>query len=210
MAAVLSTTGAGGWVSVPYRGPLGPMTLAARYDPGRGRAGLAGVWFDGQRHDRAGLPPAAGGPEPAGQVSGLGSAPTAGGPELAGVLAHAAGWLDAYFRRAWQAPDEAGLVLAPVGTAFQREVWAALGEVPLGETTTYGALARTLAARTGRPVSARAVGGAVGRNPLSIVVPCHRVVGADGSLTGYAGGVERKRWLLEHEAAVPWVCVTGL
>lgn len=192
MAAVLSSTGAGGWLSVPYRGPLGPMTLAARYDPGRGCAGLAGVWFDGQRHDRAGLPPAA------------------GGPELAGVLAHAAGWLDACFRRAWQAPDEAGLVLAPVGTAFQREVWAALGEVPLGETTTYGALARTLAARTGRPVSARAVGGAVGRNPLAIVVPCHRVVGADGSLTGYAGGVERKRWLLEHEATVPWVCVTEL
>jgi methylated-DNA-[protein]-cysteine S-methyltransferase len=81
------------------------------------------------------------------------------------------------------------------GTAFQRTVWAALRAIPPGDTVTYAELAR----RVGRPGAARAVGSAVARNPVSIVVPCHRVVGSDGSLTGYAGGVERKRWLLAHE-----------
>ena len=83
------------------------------------------------------------------------------------------------------------------GTPFQRRVWAALREIPPGETRSYGALA----ARLGRPGASRAVGLANARNPVAIVVPCHRVVGADGSLTGYAGGLERKRWLLAHEAA---------
>jgi methylated-DNA-[protein]-cysteine S-methyltransferase len=77
-------------------------------------------------------------------------------------------------------------------------VWEALGEIPFGTTTTYGALAQ----RLGAPASARAVGHANARNPLSIVVPCHRVVGANGDLTGYAGGLERKRWLLNHELAL--------
>lgn len=81
------------------------------------------------------------------------------------------------------------------GSAFQRTVWAELRAIPPGETVTYAELAR----RVGRPGAARAVGSAVARNPVSIVVPCHRVVGSDGSLTGYAGGVERKRWLLAHE-----------
>jgi methylated-DNA-[protein]-cysteine S-methyltransferase len=85
------------------------------------------------------------------------------------------------------------------GTAFQREVWEALRRIPRGTTVTYGELAE----RVGRPGAARAVGAAVARNPISIAVPCHRVVGADGSLTGYAGGVERKRALLELEGAVP-------
>ncbi len=83
------------------------------------------------------------------------------------------------------------------GTAFQRRVWEALREIPHGETLSYA----ELAARVGRPGAARAVGAAVARNPISIVVPCHRVVGADGSLTGYAGGVERKRALLGIEGA---------
>ncbi|WP_242345497.1 methylated-DNA--[protein]-cysteine S-methyltransferase [Anaeromyxobacter terrae] len=92
------------------------------------------------------------------------------------------------------------LPLRPRGTPFQLEVWRALAEIPFGETRTYG----EIAARLGRPTAARAVGAANGRNPVSIVVPCHRVIGADGALTGYAGGVERKRWLLEHErAALP-------
>lgn len=86
---------------------------------------------------------------------------------------------------------------ATAGTAFQRAVWAALVEIPAGSTLTYGALARQL----GRPAAVRAVGAANGANPLSIVVPCHRLVGADGSLTGYAGGLPRKQWLLAHEAA---------
>ncbi len=82
------------------------------------------------------------------------------------------------------------------GDAFQERVWELIARIPYGETTTYGELAREL----GDPAIARAVGGAVGRNPLSIVVPCHRVVGKDGKLTGYAGGLERKRLLLDLEA----------
>jgi methylated-DNA-[protein]-cysteine S-methyltransferase len=87
------------------------------------------------------------------------------------------------------------LLLAPRGTPFQLEVWAALADIPWGETTTYGALA----AQLGKPGSARAVGAANGANPLPIVLPCHRVVGADGGLTGFGGGLDRKRWLLRHE-----------
>lgn len=87
------------------------------------------------------------------------------------------------------------LPLAPVGTEFQLRVWSVLRAIPHGETRTYG----WIAAQLGQPTAVRAVGLANGRNPLSIVVPCHRVVGASGALTGYAGGVERKRFLLEHE-----------
>jgi methylated-DNA-[protein]-cysteine S-methyltransferase len=92
--------------------------------------------------------------------------------------------------------NEFDLPAAVSGTPFQRRVWAALREIPYGETITYGELAR----RIGRPAASRAVGMANGRNPISIVVPCHRVIGADGGLTGYGGGVERKRFLLELEA----------
>ena len=88
--------------------------------------------------------------------------------------------------------------LAAAGTPFQQQVWAALRTIPYGDTWTYGALAASL----GRPGAQRAVGLANGRNPIGIVVPCHRVVGADGTLTGYAGGVERKRWLLDHESGL--------
>ena len=87
------------------------------------------------------------------------------------------------------------LDLAPAGTAFQLRVWAALREIPYGTTTSYG----ELAARLGSPSASRAVGLANGRNPISVIVPCHRVVGADGSLTGFGGGVERKRTLLDLE-----------
>lgn len=84
------------------------------------------------------------------------------------------------------------------GTQFQQQVWGALREIPAGSTTTYGALA----AHLGRPTAARAVGAANGRNPLSLIVPCHRVVGTGGALTGYAGGLVLKQWLLEHEATM--------
>jgi len=90
------------------------------------------------------------------------------------------------------------LPLAAAGTPFQRRVWAALAEIPFGETRSYGEIAR----RIGQPGAARAVGLANGSNPISIVVPCHRVIGANGTLTGYGGGLERKRWLLEHESAL--------
>jgi methylated-DNA-[protein]-cysteine S-methyltransferase len=87
--------------------------------------------------------------------------------------------------------------VATAGTSFQREVWAALRGIAAGETITYA----TLAQRIGRPVAVRAVGAANGQNPVGVVVPCHRVIGADGSLTGYGGGMERKAWLLKHEGA---------
>ncbi len=109
------------------------------------------------------------------------------------VLRVARRWLDAYF--AGERPNAAALALSPRGTAFQRSVWRALLEIPYGETESYG----SLAARLG--TSARAVGSAVGRNPVSLLIPCHRVIGADGSLTGYAGGIENKRYLLTLEAA---------
>jgi methylated-DNA-[protein]-cysteine S-methyltransferase len=110
------------------------------------------------------------------------------------VLAAAAAQLAEYFAGARTAFD---LPLAPRGTAFQRAVWGELAAIPYGETRSYADIARAL----GQPNATRAVGAANGRNPLSIVVPCHRVVGSDGSLTGFAGGIEGKRWLLAHEGA---------
>jgi methylated-DNA-[protein]-cysteine S-methyltransferase len=90
------------------------------------------------------------------------------------------------------------LAIEPSGTDFQLTVWRALLDIPYGETISYGELAR----RTGRPAAARAVGAANGRNPISVVVPCHRVIGGDGTLTGYGWGTDRKKWLLDHEASV--------
>jgi methylated-DNA-[protein]-cysteine S-methyltransferase len=103
--------------------------------------------------------------------------------------------LEAFFAGELHAID--GLEVRTGGTPFQRRVWAALRDIPAGTTTSYGALARTL----GRPDACRAVGLANGANPVVLVVPCHRVIGADGTLTGYGGGLERKRWLLAHERA---------
>jgi methylated-DNA-[protein]-cysteine S-methyltransferase len=91
----------------------------------------------------------------------------------------------------------AALATETGGTAFQRSVWAALRTIPVGTTLTYAALAQWIQ----RPLAIRAVGHANGSNPISIVVPCHRVIGSDGSLTGFGGGIERKRWLLDHEGA---------
>jgi len=108
------------------------------------------------------------------------------------VLQRAREQLEAYFEGRLRAFD---LPLAPAGTAFQRQVWAALATIPWGQTRSYG----ELAAAIGRPGSARAVGAANGRNPLPIVVPCHRVIGADGSLTGFGGGLPAKRHLLQLE-----------
>jgi methylated-DNA-[protein]-cysteine S-methyltransferase len=101
----------------------------------------------------------------------------------------------AYFEGDLAALDP--LAVAPSGTDFQRKVWTTLREIPCGSTWSYG----QLAARLGNPKAVRAVGLANGANPLGIVLPCHRVIGADGSLTGYGAGIERKRWLLEHEGA---------
>ncbi len=134
---------------------------------------LTTVWFDG-------TPPAAAG----GDVR-----------EDPGPFRGAAAQLEAYFAGE---RHEFDLVLAPTGTAFQLSVWRGLLEIPYGETRSYG----QLAARLGNPGGSRAVGLANGRNPVAIVVPCHRVIGADGTLTGYAGGMDRKRLLLDLEAGV--------
>ena len=136
--------------------------------------GLAGAWFYGQRYFARGLED------------------DEKNVELeAPALAAARRWLDAYF--AGERPSAADVPLAPRGTAFQRRVWDALLAIPYGETRTYGELAAALGS------SPRAVGSAVGKNPVSVIIPCHRVVGADGSLTGYAGGLDRKCALLELE-----------
>lgn len=103
--------------------------------------------------------------------------------------------ITAYFDGDVRALD--ALPVKTAGTAFQAEVWAALRAIPVGETRSYG----QLAAAIGRPSAVRAVGLANGSNPVGVIVPCHRVIGSNGTLTGYAGGIERKRWLLEHEAA---------
>jgi methylated-DNA-[protein]-cysteine S-methyltransferase len=105
--------------------------------------------------------------------------------------------LVAYFRGETGALD--GVAVDPGGTDFQREVWSALRRIPTGSTASYS----QIAAAIGRPTAVRAVGLANARNPIALVIPCHRVVGLNGSLTGYAGGLERKRWLLEHEGCLP-------
>ena len=107
-------------------------------------------------------------------------------------------WLNRYFAGENRAISE--LALAPIGGTFRQEVWRLLCEIPYGEVTTYGEIARKVAEKLLKTnMSAQAVGGAVGHNPVSIVIPCHRVVGTNGSLTGYAGGVDKKIWLLTHE-----------
>lgn len=111
------------------------------------------------------------------------------------ALAPARAQLEEYFAGARTSFE---LALDPQGSAFERSVWEALTEIPYGETASYGAIAQ----RLGRPGAARAVGLANGRNPIAVIVPCHRVIGADGSLTGYGGGLQRKRTLLELEAGV--------
>ena len=113
------------------------------------------------------------------------------------ILSQAKAWLDGYFSGN---PTEVTFPLNPQGTPFQKQVWEILLAIPYGETTTYGAIAREMALRTGKEkMSAQAVGQAVGANPIAIAIPCHRVVGAKGKLTGYAGGLDKKEWLLRHE-----------
>ena len=109
-------------------------------------------------------------------------------------------WLDRYFEGKKPAISE--LPLAPIGGIFRQEVWRILCQVPYGQVITYGEIAKKIAHKMNKPkMSAQAVGRAVGHNPISIIIPCHRVVGTDGSLTGYAGGIKKKLWLLSHEGA---------
>ena len=153
--------------------PVGDLTLTGRLR-GEGTA-LTGCWFAGH-----------GGTGP----------PTGGLVRDDGAFVDAAEQLDAYFAGRRHRFD---LPMAPPGTDFQQRVWSQLREIPYGETRSYGQLAESL----GQPGAARAVGLANGANPLSIVVPCHRVIGADGSLTGFGGGIDRKRFLLDLEQGTP-------
>ena len=155
-----------------YRSPLGEMLLAAD------ETGVTGLWFAGQKYFARHLD-------------------KEHAEKEISLFTTVKQWLDVYF--AGSEPD----FTVPIhftGTAFQNEVWGILCAIPYGRTTTYSEIAKQLAARRGLPhMSAQAVGGAVGHNPISILVPCHRVVGLGGSLTGYAGGLERKRCLLALE-----------
>ena len=117
------------------------------------------------------------------------------------VFDAARAWLDRYF--AGEKPEISELPLAPSGSEFRQAVWKLLCEIPYGEVTTYGEIARKIAKMQNiARMSAQAVGGAVGHNPISIIIPCPRVVGTDGSMTGYGGGIEKKEWLLKHEGVI--------
>lgn len=162
---------------IEYLSPLGRLTVVACEDA------LTGLYMEGERFPFSGR-------------AKEGETP---------VLAKAGRWLDRYF--AGERPEIGELPLAPEGSAFRRAVWGLLCEIPYGEVITYGELAKKTAAMTGKEkMAAQAVGGAVGHNPISIIIPCHRVVGAGGNLTGYGGGIGKKLWLLEHEG----VDLTGM
>ena len=156
-----------------YASPLGGMTLVSD-----GTA-LVGLYFDGQKY----------------AAEGLDATRT---QKTLPVFEEARRWLDVYF--SGKKPDFTPPT-APSGTAFQQSVWEILRTIPYGQTVTYGAIARRIEQNTGCRMSAQAVGGAVGRNPISILIPCHRVVGTNGSLTGYAGGIDKKERLLQWEGA---------
>ena len=114
------------------------------------------------------------------------------------ILLQTKDWLDRYFAGEKTSPQD--LPLAPNGSDFRKAVWRILCEIPYGETVTYGDIAKQIDQQRGAPrFSAQAVGGAVGHNPISIIIPCHRVIGSNSSLTGYAGGIDAKRWLLSFE-----------
>ena len=157
-----------------YTSPLGGILLAAD------EIGLTGLWFDGEKYFADNLP----------AEHTLRETPP---------LAETARWLDVYF--SGREPDFTP-PLHPLGSVFRQSVWEILLKIPYGQTTTYGEIARQLAEKQGLSrMSAQAVGGAVGHNEISIIIPCHRVVGTSGSLTGYAGGIDKKVKLLELEHA---------
>lgn len=155
-----------------YDSPLGGILLAAD------EIGLTGLWFDGEKYFADNLP-------------------ADHTPLETPVLAETRRWLDIYFTG--KEPDFLP-PLHPIGSPFRQSVWKILLRIPYGQTTTYAEIAKQLAEERGLPrMSAQAVGGAVGHNEISVIIPCHRVVGTNGSLTGYAGGMDKKRRLLELE-----------
>ena len=159
-----------------HASPLGTLTVA-----GTGES-ITGLWMDGQKYYAATIK---------GRIEEKHDLP---------VFAKAREWLDAYF--AGEKPAISQLPLTPVGSDFRKAIWDILREIPYGQYTTYGAIAKLAASRMNRKsMSSQAVGGAVGHNPISIIIPCHRVVGSNGSLTGFAGGIDKKIKLLELEGA---------
>lgn len=159
------------FAKIVYTSPIGLLSIVATDQY------LFGIWVEGQNHFERGLI--------ADNIEEVKTHP---------VLNQAISYLDDYFLG--QNPSLSELPLAPIGTDFEKKVWSYLREIPFGTTVTYGQIAKDLSV-----ASAQAVGGAVGRNPWSILVPCHRVLGANKRLTGYAAGLERKAWLLNHERA---------
>lgn len=157
-----------------YHSPLGGITLASD------GAALTGLWFDGQKYFAAGL------------------AKEHTEKELP-VFAEAREWLDVYF--SGKEPAFTPPLSLRGCSDFRRRIWEILHAIPYGQTVTYGQIAKRLESETGKRVSAQAVGGAVGHNRISIIIPCHRVVASDGSLTGYAGGIDKKSALLKTEGA---------
>lgn len=157
-----------------YDSPLGGITMAASDDA------LTGLWFDGQRYFG----------------DGLGEEQIANGDCDLPIFDSVSRWLDEYF--SGTCPGALPLI-RPAGTAFRQLVWCELMNIPYGIARTYGEIAALMEQKTGKRVSARAVGNAVGHNPISILIPCHRVIGSNGKLTGYAGGLERKECLLNLE-----------
>lgn len=157
-----------------YQSPLGKILLAAD------KTGLTGLWFDGQKYFPGSFK------EDREETAD------------SGILNKTKEWLERYFKGERPAIQE--LPLTPAGSDFRKEVWKILCEIPYGEVITYGEISRKIARSRGlNRMSAQAVGGAVGHNPISIIIPCHRVVGTNGSLTGYAGGLQRKIKLLKLE-----------
>lgn len=157
-----------------YDSPIGPLLLAGK------EGALTGLWMEGQKYF------------PSLEQSQMRETNTSE------ILNRTKDWLDQYFQG--EKPSLKMLPLSPEGSAFRKMVWKMLCDIPYGSVTTYGEIARRIAVERGiATMSAQAVGGAVGHNPISIIIPCHRVVGTDGSLTGYAGGLEKKQWLLALE-----------
>ncbi|WP_444880220.1 methylated-DNA--[protein]-cysteine S-methyltransferase [Cohnella silvisoli] len=162
------------YYSTNYSSPVGTITLACNSD------NLVGLWLEGQKYHGGTIPD---------EMIENNDMP---------LFDAAKKWLDKYF--AGEKPAISDLPLSPIGGAFRMAVWDILCEIPYGEYITYGDIAKAVAVQMGKAsMSSQAVGGAVGHNPISIIIPCHRVVGANGSLTGYAGGINKKIKLLEHE-----------
>lgn len=163
------------YYSTYYSSPVGRILLVGSDE------NLTGLWIDGQKYFAASAPPH--------EITQKNDLP---------LFDKTRNWLDEYF--GGNRPDISKLTLAPRGSGFRQAVWQILCEIPYGEVVTYGYIAKRLAGQLRKKtMSAQAVGGAVGHNPISIIIPCHRVVGSDGSLTGYAGGIDKKIKLLKHE-----------